>query len=37
MSIEALPYLDKSNLLQGEVLERPQQHVQPQPVHVRGR
>ena len=29
-------YLGWSNPLQGQVLERPQQHVEPQPVHLRG-
>ena len=36
MQIEVMLYLGWSNPLQGQVLERPQQHVEPQPVHLRG-
>ena len=35
LPIEVL-YLGWSNPLQGQVGERPQQHVEPQPVHLRG-
>ena len=36
MQIEVMLYLGWSNPLQGQVLERPQQHVEPQPVHLQG-
>ena len=36
MQIEVMLYQGWSNPLQGQVLERPQQHVKPQPVHVPG-